>query len=574
MQLRKHFLLSFLALSSNVLADSVLFESNEYSSGALGLGPFQTFMSSPSTPAIWNFVVPYNESTSGQIEEGLILLAPRGTNVNSDGALIYDKAGNLVWDGTEFGQTLTFKTDTYKGETVILMWSPGTILGSGVGAGYDLIINNQYEVIANFTADLNGTLADFHDIRMTSNDTALITAYQAKPWDLSAFNITNGWLLDSIAQEIDPSTGKAIFTWVASDHVNTSLCYASPGSSGTAEDNPWDYFHINAVNKDDFGNYLISSRHCHSIYYVGSDGNIIWNIGGMNSSVTMNNGTTFAWQHDVRWQNNQTQISLFDNEGTAWELDSSSSRGLLLDFDAAGNQVSFNKEWLPYNVTVSESQGNVGILDSGNTIIGWGQIPWLSECDSNGQLLYVVQFGVGDVQSYRAYSVNWTATPTTRPSVFVAENEFNTTVYTSWNGATEVVTWQLSGSTSDSPQLAIPLSNTTKNGFETVIPFNSSSTNYKYYQVAAFNSNEKIIAFSNFTASDGSSQGPAANQTVDSSSNNSTGSATPSSSTGLRSTVSPIFSTSSPLSSTGGALQNLVRLPSVLAALWIIVALL
>ncbi|KAF9077665.1 ASST-domain-containing protein [Rhodocollybia butyracea] len=569
MQLRKHFLLSFLALSSNVLADLVMFESNDYSSGALGLGPFQTFMSSSSTPAIGNFVVPYNDSTSGQIEDGLILLAPRGTDVNSAGPLIYNKAGSLVWDGTHFGQTLTFKTDTYKGETVILLWTPGTLFGYGVGAGYDLIINNQYEVIANFTADINGTvLADFHEIRMTFNDTALITAYQPIPWDLSAYNITNGWLLESYAQEIDPATGKAIFTWVASDHVNPSLCYATPGASGTAEDNPWDFFHINAINKDDFGNYLISSRHCHSLYYVGSDGNIIWNIGGMNSSVTMNNGTTFAWQHDARFRNNQTQISLFDNEGTAWELDSSNSRGVLLDLDLAKNQVSLNKEWLPYNRTVSESQGNVGILDSGNTIIGWGQVPWFSEYDSNGQLLYVVQFGVGNVQGYRAYSVNWTATPTTRPSVFVQENGFNTTIYTSWNGATEVVTWQLSGSTSESPQLAIPLSNTTKNGFETVIPFNSSSTNYKYYQVAAFNSNEKIIAFSNFTASDGSSQAPAANQTVDSSSNSTTGSATPSSSGGLRSTGSP-----SPLSSAGGALQNLLRLPSVLVALWIIVAL-
>ncbi|KAJ3854004.1 ASST-domain-containing protein [Lentinula lateritia] len=522
--------LSFICLgilSRSALADTTYFQSSDYSSGALGSGPYQTFKSSSSTPSAWNFVVPYNDSTVGQIESGLVFIAPRGTNVNSPGALIYDKSGNLIWDGTHFGQTLTFKVATYKDEPVILLWT-GTVAGAGVGFGYDLILNNKYEIIANFTAaNLNGSLADFHDIEMTSNDTALITAYQPKTWDLSAFNITDGWLLDSIAQEVDPSTGEAIFTWVASDHVDPNSCYASPGTTGTSSDNPWDYFHINAVNKDGAGNYLISSRHCHAIYNVASSGNIIWTLGGHNSTVTMNDGTTFAWQHDVRWHNQETQMSLFDNEGTAWELDSSSSRGLLLDFDASNNSVSLNKQWIPYNVTVSESQGNVGILDSGNTLIGWGQIPYFSEYDADGQFLYVVQFGVGDVQSYRAYHYNWTATPSTRPSVFVETDGSNTTVYTSWNGATEVDTWQLSGSTADSPQLAVPISNTSRSGFETAISVTDTSTNFTYFQVAALNSNRKIIVYSNFTASDGSQQDPAANQTVDSSNNS--GSDSPSS---------------------------------------------
>ncbi|KAJ3810107.1 ASST-domain-containing protein [Lentinula aff. lateritia] len=522
--------LSFICLgilSRSALADTTYFQSSDYSSGALGSGPYQTFKSSSSTPSAWNFVVPYNDSTVGQIESGLVFIAPRGTNVNSPGALIYDKSGNLIWDGTHFGQTLTFKVATYKDEPVILLWT-GTVAGAGVGFGYDLILNNKYEIIANFTAaNLNGSLADFHDIEMTSNDTALITAYQPKTWDLSAFNITDGWLLDSIAQEVDPSTGEAIFTWVASDHVDPNSCYASPGTTGTSSDNPWDYFHINAVNKDGAGNYLISSRHCHAIYNVASSGDIIWTLGGHNSTVTMNDGTTFAWQHDVRWHNQETQMSLFDNEGTAWELDSSSSRGLLLDFDASNNSVSLNKQWIPYNVTVSESQGNVGILDSGNTLIGWGQIPYFSEYDADGQFLYVVQFGVGDVQSYRAYHYNWTATPSTRPSVFVETDGSNTTVYTSWNGATEVDTWQLSGSTADSPQLAVPISNTSRSGFETAISVTDTSTNFTYFQVAALNSNRKIIVYSNFTASDGSQQDPAGNQTVDSSNNS--GSDSPSS---------------------------------------------
>ncbi|KIK57482.1 hypothetical protein GYMLUDRAFT_98597 [Collybiopsis luxurians FD-317 M1] len=537
MQLRQPlFLLSIITSSWHALADTTLFQSTDYSSGALGNGPFQTFKSSSSTPVMWNFIVPYNDSTAGQIEPGLIFLAPRGTDVKSPGPLIFDKSGDLIWDGTQYGQTLTFRMSTYKNESVILLWT-GQIQASGVGFGYDLIINNKYEIIANFTADLDGGLADFHDIVITPNDTALITAYQPKTWDLISYNISDGWLLDSVFQEVDPSTGKALFTWEASDHVDVTSCYADPGSSGTSESNPWDFFHVNAVNKDNSGNYLISSRHCHTLYYIGPDGNIIWTIGGKNSSVTMNTNTGFAWQHDARWRNGGTQISLFDNAGTSWELDSSNSRGILLDYDQAGNSVSLNKEWIPFNITVSESQGNVGVLDSGNTVIGWGQIPYFSEYDANGQFLYVVQFGVGDVQSYRAYTFNWTGNPTTRPSVFVETDDSNTTIYASWNGATEVASWQLSGSTAESPQLAIPISNYSRSGFETTMAVTNSSTNFKYYQVAAFNSNKKIIAYSSFTASDGSSQDPAANQTIDSS-NNGSGSDSGSSSSGsIQSTV-------------------------------------
>jgi hypothetical protein len=550
MQMRQPF--SFLCFFSSVwhvLADITLFESSEYASGALGGGPYQIFKSSSSTPAIWNFVVPYNDSTVDSIEPGLIFLAPRGTDVKSSGALIYNKNGDLIWDGTGYGATLTFRPTTYQGNSVLALWT-GSISGAGVGFGYDLILNDKYEIIANFTAnfdDNNATLADFHDIVITPNDTALITVYQPKSWDLSNYNISNGWLLDSAMQEIDPVTGNALFTWVASDHIDVNSCYASPGSSGTSSTNAWDFFHINALNKDDLGNYLISSRHCHTLFYVGSDGNIIWTIGGKNSSVIMNNDTGFAWQHDARWRNNQTQISLFDNAGTAWELDSTNSRGIILDFDEAGNSVTLNTSFLPYNVTVSESQGNIGPLDSGNTIIGWGQIPYFSEYDSNGRFLYVVQFGVGDVQSYRAYSSNWTATPSTRPSVLVETDGSNTTVYASWNGATEVDTWQLSGSTADSPQLAIPISNNSKSGFETVMSVTNTSINFTYYQVAALNSNKHIISYSNFTASDGSLQNPAANQTVDSSDNpnNSTGSGGNSTGSGGNSTSSSGNSSSS-----------------------------
>lgn len=39
----------------------------------------------------------------------------------------------------------------------------------------------------------------------------------------------------------------------------------------------WDYFHINSVDKDAGGNYLISARDACAIHKInGTDGEIIW----------------------------------------------------------------------------------------------------------------------------------------------------------------------------------------------------------------------------------------------------------------------------------------------------------
>ena len=67
--------------------------------------------------------------------------------------------------------------------------------------------------------------------------------------------------------------------------------------------------HLNSVDKDEAGNFLISSRHTHAVYYVsGADGSTIWTMGGMNSSFAMGNGTNFSWQHDASWVIPGTQI--------------------------------------------------------------------------------------------------------------------------------------------------------------------------------------------------------------------------------------------------------------------------
>ena len=52
---------------------------------------------------------------------------------------------------------------------------------------------------------------------------------------------------------------------------------------------------------------------------------------------------------------------------------------------------------------------------------------------------------VGANSSYRAFRFAWSGTPTTKPSVAARVDRGATTVYASWNGATQVARWRVLG---------------------------------------------------------------------------------------------------------------------------------
>lgn len=313
--------------------------------------------------------------------------------------------------------------------------------------------------------------------------------------------------MGGVFQEVDIESGNVIFTWQSLDHVDPKLCFTTPGETGSGADNPWDYFHINSVEKDSKGNYLISSRHCAALYYIsGSDGSIIWTMGGQNSSFEMGENATFWFQHYARWRDNETKISLFDNAATGWDVREEHARGLLLDIDFENKKVDVNTQMVPFNVTPSPSQGSNHLQPNGNWLIGWGEIPYISEYSPTGELLWAAQFGVGDVQSYRAHRANWTGLPSTQPSLALQNNDANEPkLYMSWNGATEVKTWEVLGA-NDSTSEPESLWNVTRDSFETESALQNSA--HEMFMVRARDGNSNVLGQSNYVSKNGSEVGP------------------------------------------------------------------
>jgi len=151
---------------------------------------------------------------------------------------------------------------------------------------------------------------DMHEFKVINNGaSALVTSYGQIPYGHFSVNVAGGigWLLNGWFQEVDVTTGTVIFQWSAIDNVQVSNSMITPGStdvSGTGlyPQSPFDYFHINAIDKTTSGNYLVSGRHVSTIYYISAiDGSIIWRVSSQKQSDFNVTGSTFGFQHDVRF---------------------------------------------------------------------------------------------------------------------------------------------------------------------------------------------------------------------------------------------------------------------------------
>lgn len=337
----------------------------------------------------------------------------------ANGPEILDRRGNVVWfRGVPAGQEAAdFRTQTYRGRPVLTWWQ-GTNLG-GLAAGTDYIFNDHYQQIATVQAG-NGLSVDGHEFLITPQNTALVLAYTTATADLSSLGgPSNQTVIDGVVQEIDIPTGRVLWQWNSQDHVPFAQSeQPRPATAAT----PWDWFHINAVHLDSDGNLLIDARNTWTTYKVRRySGTIIWRLGGKASDfsfraapgqVLNNAGEIFAWQHDPQALGEDV-YSVFDNEaagaantGTGSSSELGYSRVVRFKLDERDRTATLlQSENQPEGLT-APSQGNGQPLDGGGTLVGWGSLPYFSEFDSAGNLVFNAQFPAG-VNTYRAYLLPW-----------------------------------------------------------------------------------------------------------------------------------------------------------------------
>ena len=407
-----------------------------------------------------------------------------------------------------------FRVQHLNGKPVLTFWQ-GTLAtppaytnvpaGSSEPGSCYYILDNTYRVIKTVTAQY-GFTSDVHEFLITPANTALLLSTRAVPMNLSAV-----WRpVKRICSRFrDPGNRfadeyRSVFLGCADRtsrlpiHMSRHRARPPPATYGTP------IISILSGSRTARRISWCPGAITSTIYRINKPtGRIVWQLGGKQSNFTIESGAEFSWQHDARFLPDNV-VSMFDdncceNNAAPVPPGTPPSHGLFLQLDLTNMTASLQKEYYhDPNLNIG-SQGNTQSLANGNVFNGWGQSAYYgefapggnSECDPASNTLYDAQMP-GSNYTYRAYREDWVGMPYYPPSIAVQSSDGQTTVYASWNGATEVKTWEVFGG--NFPYILRPLKSAAKSGFETAIPV----TNARYYQVKALNSFGQVIGVSRF----------------------------------------------------------------------------
>ncbi|KAJ6036797.1 hypothetical protein N7540_001076 [Penicillium herquei] len=485
----------------NILASLTRCGSAE-ASNSVALWPLQTYKSSP-------IQAPYlNVTKMGQTEPGLIFLTTRDNVRDVIYPAIYSDDGELIWQGPK-GSHFALQPQIWDEEPVLVYWEGK--FDHGFGYGYISILNSSYDEIHRVTLDCEqqnlvtiyddesdiDTCVDLHESKITDKGTILAIAINATRADLTSVGgPKDGWIQDGIVYEIDIKTNEIIFRWSIYDHIDelpmsyVTVPVGAPGSGlGNSKNNPWGYPHLNSVAK--YGDsYLLSSKFMCGAILVAPNGTVTWILnvcrplfetgevvdlankngqGQTGGDFNLGLGASFCYQHDVRVVSESTDrvvLSLHNNANTESTRGAAVTTGMVLEVELAGSKnVTLKRSmWDQDDPVFSTAQGNFQSLPNGHVLLGHGAVPRFAEYNSTDALVMRASFGYdSNMESYRAYRSPWVGHPSTGPDAIACltgDGTNRTTVFMSWNGATDVESWKVySGSQVKGTAV--------RNGFET-----------------------------------------------------------------------------------------------------------
>lgn len=360
----------------------------------------QIIKSSKTTPFhIDNFIKPNNLPTltiynAGVTAPGSIFISNfNALYGNADYLMILQNNGNPVFAQQLVANAYDFKKQndnllTYYEETKHLF----------------LGLNSSYAVVDSFYCG-NGYSTDIHELRVTSDGSAWLISYDAELVDMSTVvpgGKPNATVTGLIIQKIDAEKN-VVFLWRSWDHFHIT--------DATHEDltaYSIDYVHGNAIEVDNDGNILLSSRHLDEITKINSTtGAVIWRMGGKNNQFTFDNDTLgFSHQHYVRRLANGN-IMLFDNGNYH---SPSFSRAVEYNIDENAKTAHLVWQFRHTPSIYAFAMGSAQRLSNGNTLIGWGSASTaLTEVTSSGEVVYELTLPTQQM-SYRAYRDVWGVT--------------------------------------------------------------------------------------------------------------------------------------------------------------------
>ncbi len=259
------------------------------------------------------------------------------------------------------------------------------------------VLDDAYATVRTIVAG-NGYNADGHELLVRPDGNVLYMIYDAQVVDMStvvAGGDTAAIVSGLVLQEQD-TEGNIVFQWRSWDHFDIT-----DASHEDLTAHYIDYVHGNAIEVDDDGNLLISSRHLDEITKIDHEtGDVIWRLGGKRNQFTFVDDTLgFSHQHAIRRLANG-HYTLFDNGNFHVPP---FSRAVEYELDQVAHTARLVWQFRNTPDTFGFAMGNVQRLADGHTVIGWGTgTPAVSEVDSTGTKVMDLWLPP-QVSSYRAH---------------------------------------------------------------------------------------------------------------------------------------------------------------------------
>ncbi len=353
-------------------------------------GPPDRTTAGAVAPLPLNF--PFVQTTTfGTPSPGRIFLSNFSANAsNVPHLLILDDDGQPVFFKPMHGSCLDFK-----------MQPNGLLTYYDTFLGYFIAMDSTYQVVDSFRCG-NGYSTDLHELRLLDNGHALLMSYDPQVVDMSAVvpgGKPTAVVTGLVIQELDEEKN-VVFQWRSWDHFQiTDATHENLTAAAI------DYVHGNAIDLDQDGNLLISSRHLDEITKINREtGDIMWRMGGKNNQFTfLNDSIGYSHQHAIRRLPNGN-VTLFDNgnfHATHY------SRALEYQLDEVARTATLVWQFRRQPDDYGAFMGYVQRLDNGNTLIGWGAgNPAVTEVNPSGDIVFELRFD-NAVYSYRAFRYLW-----------------------------------------------------------------------------------------------------------------------------------------------------------------------
>ena len=133
----------------------------------------------------------------------------------------------------------------------------------------------EHNLIDSFACG-NGYTTDFHELQFDENGHAFLISYDPQIVDMSQIvsgGNPNATVYGIIIQELDENKN-VVFQWRSWDHIEITEAIHENLTAATV-----DYVHTNAIDIDNDGNIMISSRHLSEVTKIDRvTGDIIWRL--------------------------------------------------------------------------------------------------------------------------------------------------------------------------------------------------------------------------------------------------------------------------------------------------------